>query len=184
MLNGLTTTTRLRFVPRIVVNRCVFCGLQDGDSHYHWPKCPVLQHIGDSIYGKDGQTTLLRARMLWLTEMHRSELQRVAAFLHVVWRARCVCLRGLEFNDFEYLCAHIRSLILDPWLVGCERMSTKSGRRQQRIASPPAREGYAVYNSDCASRRQPVRTFAGSVVEIYCMLTVPSRHSLRYTLVA
>ena len=79
--------------------------------------CDNLQHVGDLVCGADNWVVLSRDRMMLVTEMYGSALQKIAAFWHAIWRVRCVVLRGLDFADIHDPAAHVKSIIQDPWVT-------------------------------------------------------------------
>ena len=79
--------------------------------------------------------------------------RKLLAFMHAIWRCRCVILRGYEFDYYPDLINHFRSIVEDPWLHGDLAVLSRAERRSRRSAAPShPRETY-IYFFDGASRQ-------------------------------
>ena len=78
--------------------------------------------------------------------------KQLMAFIHAIWRCRCVITQGHPFSDFEDLVVHVRSIIEDPWLHGSPNILARRERRALRATAPDIPYGTHVYFFDGASR--------------------------------
>ena len=85
-------------------------------------------------------------------ELDGRELQLLLAFLHAVWRCRCVMLKGYAFTDYDDMATHVCSLVEDPWLHGCPCILSRCERRELRSLAPDLPSNTLVYFFDGGSR--------------------------------
>ena len=82
-------------------------------------------------------------------------MQFVAAFWHVLLKARSACLQGLCFHSPGGLCRYVFRTMQNPWLLSAFPSMTKQERRAQRLHCPsPVGDGVTLYRSDGACRGQ------------------------------
>ena len=152
ILNGLLTTARLRFMDEVVVRDCPFCGLDRSDDRKHWVSCPVLKSIFRELY--EGNTALVMDQETFHMQvpLDGRELQQLLAFIHAIWRCRCVILRGYEFDYYQDLVNRFRSIVEDPWLHGNPAVLPRAERRSLRSTPPDLPSETHIYFFDGASR--------------------------------
>ena len=153
VMNGFLTTSRLRFMHEVTVLDCPFCGERNGDTRNHWVACRTLCPLFNDTYG--GTTTLVMAYNVFHMQipLDGREIQLLLAFIHAIWRCRCVIVRGLAFSDDHDLAAHFRSVIEDPWLHGNPTVLSRTERREVRRIPPHLPGDTLVYFFDGASRK-------------------------------
>jgi ribonuclease HI len=141
-------------MDEVVVADCPFCGLGSGDDRRHWVNCSVLKHIFNELY--EGSTALVMDQESFHLQvpLDGRELQQFFAFMHAIWRCRCVILRGYEFNYLQDLVDHFRSIVEDPWLHGNPVVLSRVERRTLRSIAPSLPSDTYIYFFDGASRNQ------------------------------
>jgi len=156
LLNGLATTRRLRRALGIETRDCPFCMEAQADDIEHWCACVELRDCMRAIFSTQLAERVFNNETCHLqVAMQGTDLQHVCAILHAIWRCRCVIVSGYKFWSGTDLAYHMQSLIDDPWIVGAPHDLTSQERRATRMQIPPLCPGWAIYNSDGASRTSP-----------------------------
>lgn len=153
VLNGLLTTSRLRFNDDITVASCPFCGHERSDDSRHWFDCHVLRRIYDDSYGATTALGFTCAHFKLQEPLDGREIQLVFAFVHAIWRSRCVIMQGRTFRDYDDMVTHFRSILEDPWIQGHPIVMGRRQRREMRSRPPEIPAHSHVYFFDGASRK-------------------------------
>ena len=169
LLNGLSTSGRMRCLSWVVFQGCPFCNQYEGDCMTHFTNCDVLRQVYFSIYG--GPTNMyVSADALYLQlDMDSVTLTRLVAFWYAVYRLRCILARGFSHYNFGDMVSHFKKLINDPWLVACGPNLTKKERRKERICAPLVRNDYVTFRSDGASRHGADSGYVAACGVVRCL---------------
>ena len=194
LLNGLATTRRLRQALGIETRNCPFCGEVGADDIEHWSMCIELRDCMRAIFSTQLSERIFHNEACHLQMlMQGTDLQHVCAILHAIWRCRCTIVAGYKLWSRTDMAYHMQSLIDDPWIVGAPHDLTRQERRTTRMQIPEMCPGWAVYNSDGASRTSSegdrlassgaLLTIDGAIVARHGQhlgdMTIPKRNILR-----
>jgi ribonuclease HI len=153
ILNGLTTSVRIRFNSDVTIRDCPFCSLTGGDDRRHWVECPALRRVFLALYPDDVDLNVTQQAFHMQVPLTGRGIQLQLAVIHAIWRCRCILVRGYTFNDFNDLVRHFHSLVEDPWLQGSPIVLGRVERRALRAETPDLPGDTYIYFFDGACRR-------------------------------
>ena len=145
IINGLTTSARMRFNRDVVVRDYLSCSLSGGDDRRHWVGCPALHHVFQALYPVDADLQMMQNAFCMQGPFSGRGIQLLFAFLHAIWRCRCIMIRGYTFHDFNDLVRHFQALVEDPWLQGSPVVLGRIARRTARAVAPDLPNDTYIY---------------------------------------